>query len=153
MTQEVGAEKVGAAGDETNEWSWVDEAVPRGVAELAAAVDERRRQAAQLAAAMHPSDPAAASAARMKLDGALSLALGACEVTPLEMAAAYNTVASRGIYSRPHLVQRVRDRKRRVVCEGRVRRLFPRPLDARLLEARLLRVEAERQRREREESD
>ena len=36
-TLSMAAEKVGAAGDETNEWSWVDEAVPRGVAELAAA--------------------------------------------------------------------------------------------------------------------
>ena len=44
------------------------------------------------------------------LPRALSLALGACEVTPLEMATAYNTVASHGIYSRPHLVLRVRDR-------------------------------------------
>ena len=86
-TLSMAAEKVGAAGDETNEWSWVDEAVPRGVAELAAAVDERRRQAAQLAAAMHPSDPAAASAARMKLDGALSTVVGAATTTmgPREM--------------------------------------------------------------------
>ena len=86
-TLSMAAEKVGAAGDETNEWSWVDEAVPRGVAELAAAVDERRRQAAQLAAAMHPSDPSAASAARMKLDGALSTVVGAATTTmgPREM--------------------------------------------------------------------
>ena len=34
-TLSMAAEKVGAAGDETNEWSWVDEAVLRGVAEVA----------------------------------------------------------------------------------------------------------------------
>ena len=53
-TLSTAAEKVGNAGDDENEWSWVDEAVPRGVAELAAAVDERKRRAARLAAAMHP---------------------------------------------------------------------------------------------------
>ena len=36
-TLSTAAEKVGNAGDDENEWSWVDEAVPRGVAELAAA--------------------------------------------------------------------------------------------------------------------
>ena len=40
-TLSTAAEKVGnKEGDDENEWSWVDEAVPRGVAELAAAVDD-----------------------------------------------------------------------------------------------------------------
>jgi membrane peptidoglycan carboxypeptidase len=42
---------------------------------------------------------------RSHLPNSLSLALGACEVTPLEIAAAYNTIAARGLFSRPHLVR------------------------------------------------
>jgi len=39
-----------------------------------------------------------------------SLALGGCEVTPMELAATYSTIAAGGIYSHPHLVTRVKDR-------------------------------------------
>ena len=44
------------------------------------------------------------------LPNALSLALGSCETTPLEMAVAYATIAAGGIYSKPHLITKVRDR-------------------------------------------
>ena len=43
------------------------------------------------------------------LPNALSLALGSCETTPLEMAVAYATIAAGGIYSKPHLISKVRD--------------------------------------------
>ena len=51
---------------------------------------------------------------RSELPGNLSLALGACEVTPLEMASAYNTIAAGGVYSRPHFITHVKD------CNGKV---------------------------------
>jgi hypothetical protein len=44
------------------------------------------------------------------LPAILSLALGSCETTPLEMAVAYATIASGGIYSKPHLITKVRDK-------------------------------------------
>ena len=86
-TLSTAAEKVGNAGDDENEWSWVDEAVPRGVAELAAAVDERRRRAARLAAAMHPSNKNDADDATQTLDRRLCAAVGAATATvgPREM--------------------------------------------------------------------
>ena len=86
-TLSTAAEKVGNAGDDENEWSWVDEAVPRGVAELAAAVDERRARAARLAAAMHPSNKNDADAATQTLDRRLCAAVGAATATvgPREM--------------------------------------------------------------------
>ena len=40
---------------------------------------------------------------RSELPGNLSLALGACEVTPLEMASAYNTIAAGGVLSLIHI--------------------------------------------------
>ncbi|KAK9809151.1 hypothetical protein WJX72_010250 [[Myrmecia] bisecta] len=39
----------------------------------------------------------------------LALALGACEVTPLELATVYNTLAARGIRSQPFCVSRIED--------------------------------------------
>ena len=87
-TLSTAAEKVGnKEGDDENEWSWVDEAVPRGVAELAAAVDERRTRAARLAAAMHPSDPDSRANAARALDRSLCAAVGAATTTlgPREM--------------------------------------------------------------------
>lgn len=39
----------------------------------------------------------------------LSLALGACEVTPLEITTAYNTIAAKGIFARPHLITLVKE--------------------------------------------
>ena len=47
-----------------------------------------------------------------------SISLGAQEVTPLEMAAAYATMANDGIYHAPRFVERVTDRRGRVVFEG-----------------------------------
>ena len=52
---------------------------------------------------------------RGKLPYELSLALGSCEVTPFEMAHAFNTIASGGVCSRPHLITKVRDSANRVV--------------------------------------
>ena len=52
----------------------------------------------------------------------LSLALGASEVTPLEMASAYGTLAAMGIRAEPILVLKVVDRHGRVLEENRVRR-------------------------------
>ena len=44
------------------------------------------------------------------LPNALSLALGSCETTPLEMAVAYASIAAGGVYSKPHLITKVRDK-------------------------------------------
>ncbi|HET6948669.1 MAG TPA: penicillin-binding protein 1A [bacterium] len=52
----------------------------------------------------------------------LSLALGASEVTPLEMASAYGTLAAMGIRAEPILVLKVVDRHGRVLEENRARR-------------------------------
>lgn len=49
------------------------------------------------------------------LPNALSLALGSCETTPLEMCVAYATIAAGGVYSKPHLITKVRDRTGSVV--------------------------------------
>lgn len=53
------------------------------------------------------------------LPNALSLALGSCETTPLEMCVAYATIASGGVYSKPHLITKVRDRTGSVVYRHR----------------------------------
>jgi membrane peptidoglycan carboxypeptidase len=58
---------------------------------------------------------------RSSLPDSLSLALGACEVTPMEVAAVYNTIAARGLFSRPHLV-----RTSRFSTFSRVLLFFPR---------------------------
>ena len=47
---------------------------------------------------------------RSPLPQTLSLSLGACEVTPFEIGCLYNTIAAGGVYSRPHLVTKVKDR-------------------------------------------
>jgi penicillin-binding protein 1A len=49
------------------------------------------------------------------LPNALSLALGSCETTPLEMCVAYATIAAGGVYSKPHLITKVRDRTGSVI--------------------------------------
>ncbi len=58
-------------------------------------------------------------ARRLGIRGALpyelSLALGSCEVTPFEMAHAFNTIAAGGVCSRPHLITRVKDNQSRVL--------------------------------------
>ncbi|MBU7007318.1 penicillin-binding protein 1A [Phosphitispora fastidiosa] len=48
----------------------------------------------------------------------LSLALGTSEVTPLEMAAAYSTLASGGIKSKPLFILKITDKKGRVIEEN-----------------------------------
>lgn len=52
----------------------------------------------------------------------LSLALGASEVTPLEMASAYGTLATKGIHAQPIMVLKVVDRYGRVLEENRPKR-------------------------------
>lgn len=47
----------------------------------------------------------------------LALALGATEASPLEMAAAYATFASGGIYTEPHAILRITDRFDRVLID------------------------------------
>ncbi|MGH9178693.1 MAG: transglycosylase domain-containing protein [Acidimicrobiales bacterium] len=53
-----------------------------------------------------------------RIDAFPSISLGAEEVTPLEMAAAYATIANEGIYHPPSFVERVLDRKGKVIFEG-----------------------------------
>jgi penicillin-binding protein 1A len=52
----------------------------------------------------------------------LSLALGSSEVTPLEMASAYGTLATKGIHAAPIMVTKVVDRYGRVLEENRPKR-------------------------------
>jgi membrane peptidoglycan carboxypeptidase len=56
-----------------------------------------------------------------RIDPFPSMALGAEEVTPLEMAAAYAAIANDGVYHPPTFVQKVTDRRGNVVFEGRNR--------------------------------
>ena len=55
---------------------------------------------------------------RDRIDVVPSISLGAEEATPLEMAAAYATVANDGVYHAPYFVQKVLDRRGKVVFEG-----------------------------------
>ena len=59
---------------------------------------------------------------RSELPQTLSLALGACEVTPLEMACAYNTIAAGGVYSRPHLITKVKAKSGEVIYRHKTTR-------------------------------
>lgn len=68
-------------------------------------------------------DKVATMAARLglpedRLDPFPSISLGAEEATPLEMAAAYATMANDGVYRPPSFVERVLDRRGRAVFEG-----------------------------------
>ena len=59
-----------------------------------------------------------------KLPNALSVSLGSCRDDAREMAVAYATVAAGGVYSKPHLITKVRDRAGSVVYRHKgVRRL------------------------------
>jgi penicillin-binding protein 1A len=60
----------------------------------------------------------AADPCRTKLDAVPSLALGSEEVTPLELASAYATLAAGGVYREPKLVSRVVDGDGHVLEEG-----------------------------------
>ena len=55
---------------------------------------------------------------RDRLDAFPSISLGAEEATPLEMAAAYATIANEGVYNAPSFVEKVVDRKGDVLFEG-----------------------------------
>jgi membrane peptidoglycan carboxypeptidase len=55
---------------------------------------------------------------RDRIDVVPSISLGAEEATPLEMAAAYATIANDGVYHAPRFVEKVLDRKGDVVFEG-----------------------------------
>eukprot|EP00898_Chlorokybus_atmophyticus_P000982 jgi/Chlat1/1885/Chrsp145S08694 len=54
-----------------------------------------------------------------ELPETLSLALGACEVTPMEIACAYNTIASGGVYTKPHFVTSIKDRHGNTIYKHR----------------------------------
>jgi penicillin-binding protein 1A len=47
-----------------------------------------------------------------------SISLGAQEVTPLEMASAYATIAADGVYHAPRFVEKVVDRRGKVIIDG-----------------------------------
>ena len=55
---------------------------------------------------------------RDRLDPYPSISLGAEEATPLEMAAAYATIADEGVYHPPSFVEKVTDRAGKVIFEG-----------------------------------
>ena len=55
---------------------------------------------------------------KKRLEPFPSVTLGAEEATPLEMAAAYATIANDGVYHEPRFVERVVDRRGKVVFEG-----------------------------------
>ncbi|MGH9165099.1 MAG: transglycosylase domain-containing protein, partial [Acidimicrobiales bacterium] len=63
---------------------------------------------------------------RDRLDPFPSISLGAEEVTPLEMASAYATIANDGVYHAPVFVKKVTDRNGKVLFQGpgRARRAF-----------------------------
>jgi 1A family penicillin-binding protein len=71
------------------------------------------------------TDPArvAAFARRMGIESELpaypSLALGTGEVSPMEMAAAFGTIAAMGRRSRPYVITRIEDQHRRVLYRAR----------------------------------
>lgn len=52
----------------------------------------------------------------------LTLALGTSEVTLLELAAAYNTLAGGGVWTEPHFVLEIQNRSGRVIYQARPRR-------------------------------
>ncbi|HEX2701778.1 MAG TPA: PBP1A family penicillin-binding protein [Acidimicrobiales bacterium] len=55
---------------------------------------------------------------RDRLDAFPSISLGAEEATPLEMAAAYATIAAEGVYHAPTFIEKVVDRSGKVLFEG-----------------------------------
>ncbi len=62
--------------------------------------------------------PSPDDACRTRLQPVPAMALGTEEVTPLEMASAYATLAAGGVYREPKLVSRVEDADGRVLEEG-----------------------------------
>ncbi len=54
----------------------------------------------------------------VKLEPLLSLALGAQEITPLEMAKAYSTIAREGVVIDPHFVKRIEGQSRNLLYEN-----------------------------------
>jgi penicillin-binding protein 1A len=50
----------------------------------------------------------------------LSLSLGGCEVTPLQLATVYSTIASGGVYHKPYLITRINAHDGRVLEEVKV---------------------------------
>ncbi|MDP9386407.1 MAG: PBP1A family penicillin-binding protein, partial [Actinomycetota bacterium] len=74
-------------------------------------------------AAMVGLDKVAAMATELglpkdRVDAVPAMSLGSEEASPLEMAAAYATIANDGVYRPPTFVQRVLDRRGRVVFKG-----------------------------------
>ena len=54
---------------------------------------------------------------RQTLHTGPSLAIGACEVTPMEMTSSYGIYANRGIHAEPYFIQKITDRNGRVLEE------------------------------------
>ena len=52
------------------------------------------------------------------LDNAPSLALGACNVTPYELIAAYTTAANKGMFVEPHCITRIEDAEGNIVYQA-----------------------------------
>ncbi len=95
--------------------------------------------AAQLVAATGPEaviDTARRCGIQSPLKNVYSVALGSSEVSPLEMAAAFATFATGGIYNRPFFVSRVEDAMGRVLEEHIVsgKRTLDRSLTYQLVE-------------------
>ena len=74
----------------------------------------------------------------------LGLSLGACELTPLEVAAAYANIAAGGVRSRPLLILRVESHDGRVIEQAPLRRTRVVPEEAVGLLTKLLRAVIER---------
>jgi len=58
---------------------------------------------------------------RQTLHTGPSLAIGACEVTPMEMTSSYGIYANRGIHAEPYFIQKITDRNGRVLEEAVVK--------------------------------
>lgn len=67
-------------------------------------------------------EPTIATAKKMGIESELkktySLALGASEVTLLELTSAYGTLANKGLHNQPHGIQQVRDRNGNIIYEA-----------------------------------
>lgn len=87
-------------------------------------IESRNMIAARLCQAVGPErvvEVAHALGVQEDLQPNLTLALGACEVTPISMATAYSTLASGGIYHVPLAVTQVLDNKGTVLTDNRGR--------------------------------
>jgi penicillin-binding protein 1A len=78
---------------------------------------------------------------RQPLHTGPSLAIGACEVTPMEMTSSYGIYANRGIHAEPYFIEKITDRNGRVLEETAVKtRTVISPQDAFLMSSMLAHV-------------